>query len=1164
MSGNNRIGVYICDCGTNIASIVDNNELAEYAKTLSFVKHVEIQKYTCSEPSQQSIEDDIKNHNLDRIVIAACSPKLFEETFRNTVEAAGLNRFMIEMANIREQVSWVSENREKATKKAKDLLRMAIKRVALLEPLEENIDSVFPKVLVVGGGITGINAALAIGDSGIETILVEKEPTIGGRMAQLDKAFPTCTAFPTCFAACSTCILTPKMAIVGNHPKITLMTHSVIKSISGYVGNFEVEIVNQPRYVDLTKCNACGDCAEVCPSIIPSTFDEGLRMHKAIHIPFPQAVPQCYTIDVKGIPPCRDGCPADIHIQGFVNLVEKEKYKEALDLIREENPFPAVCGRICAANCEVDCGRGIVDDPVAIKPLERFVTDYVYELMKGKPKVDPIPKKHKEKIAIVGGGLAGLTAAWDLARRGYKVTIFEGEEKAGGLLQYSIPDYLLPKEILDLEIQMILDMGVELKTGVKIGHDEHTTIDDLTKKGLLRTKRFDAVIIAARSVGRKKLEIEGEELKGVQNGNEFLQAVLAGKIKTIKDKNVIVVGGSDEAFDCARVARRYGAENVSILCMETKKELQANKEEIEGALEEGITIDTRLGVKRILGKNGKADRIETLNCLSIFDQEGNFAPEFKEGTESVIECNNIILATGQYIDREIFPIDMVNEEGQMISDPITLQSKLHPNIFYCGEFYYKTLTVIESIASGKRAGESVHRFLREEDMWAGRQKVEAIRKKSRLHKPWTRYENVVEEIPIERANNVNRIPLTLEPKDKRLKNPKIEVIKTYTKENAKKEASRCLYCANCGMCGECVKVCDPNAIDLSQKITSQTEKVGAMIFATGFRPFDPSIIASYHYKDPEYPDIITGMDLARMTNFAGPTKGKLEVPSTREKPKTIAFILCVGSRDKNYYEYCSQYCCIASIKHAYLMKNKYGKDIEVILFYKDIRTFGKGYEELYNKTRSMGVQTVKGHPSEITKDVNDQMYFDVYNSDLEKTIRYRPDIVVLQTAMEPQEDAREQAEIFGMDVDSDGFFIEKHIKYGPIETSSTGKYIAGACRGPINISDAIAQGLASALFASKLIHDKRIVGDSIIANHNSDLCVGCGVCVSTCVFGSYSLKENEDGILKSSLNEILCEGCGACAVACPSKAITTKHYTDEQIMTMIDSAFEDPSTSDQS
>jgi heterodisulfide reductase subunit A len=399
--------------------------------------------------------------------------------------------------------------------------------------------------------------------------------------------------------------------------------------------------------------------------------------------------------------------------------------------------------------------------------------------------------------------------------------------------------------------------------------------------------------------------------------------------------------------------------------------------------------------------------------------------------------------------------------------------------------------------------------------------------------------------------------------DKRLKNPKLEVIKTYTEENAKKEASRCLYCANCGLCGECVKICDTDAIDLSQKITSQTENVGVMIFATGFRPFDPSVIKSYHYRDPEYPDIITGMDLARMTNFAGPTKGKLEVPSTGEKPKTIAFINCVGSRDKNYYEYCSQYCCIASIKHAYLMKNKYGSDIEVILFYKDIRTFGKGYEELYNKTRSLGVQTVKGHPSEILKDINDQMYFDVYNSELEKTIRYRPDIVVLQTAMEPQEDAREQAEIFDMDVDSDGFFIEKHIKYGPIETSSTGKYIAGACRGPINISDAIAQGLASALFATKLIKDKKIERDSIIANHNPDLCIGCGVCVATCVFGAYSLKEDEEGNLKSSLNEILCEGCGACSVACPSKAITTRHYTDEQIMTMIDSAFEDPSTQDQ-
>ncbi|MHA1171556.1 MAG: FAD-dependent oxidoreductase, partial [Candidatus Heimdallarchaeota archaeon] len=375
MSEEIRIGVYICDCGTNIASTVNCEEVTEYAKTLSNVVHAENPKYTCSKPSQMRIQADILEHNLNRIIVASCSPHMHETTFRNTVQAAGLNKYLFEMANIREQVSWVTDDKDSATKKAKDLVRMAVNRAALLVPLDPNTVGSIPKAMVVGGGIAGITASLALGKLGFETILVEKEPTIGGKMAQIDKTFPT--------QDCSACILTPKMAEVADHPNITIYSKSEVMNVSGYVGNFEVEILKNPRYVDPDKCTSCGDCVETCPAVIGSVFDEGLGTTKAINIAFPQAVPQCYSIDKQGIPPCRDGCPADIHVQGYVNLIAEGKYAESLELIREEMPFPSVCGRICTAHCEAECSRAQVDDPVSIRILKRFVSDFEFEQLKG-------------------------------------------------------------------------------------------------------------------------------------------------------------------------------------------------------------------------------------------------------------------------------------------------------------------------------------------------------------------------------------------------------------------------------------------------------------------------------------------------------------------------------------------------------------------------------------------------------------------------------------------------------------------------------------------------------------------------------------------------------------------------------------------------------------
>ena len=285
-----KIGVYVCHCGVNIGGVVDVEAVKDYAATLPNVVVSEDYKYMCSDPGQTLIQDAIKEKGLNRVVVAACSPRLHEPTFRRAVREAGLNQFLFEFANLREHDSWVHMNEpEAATEKAKDLVRMAVAKARLLEPLEAETVSVTDNALVIGGGVAGIQSALDLADMGFKTYLVEKNPTIGGRMAQLDKTFPTLD--------CSMCILAPKMVDVGKHENIELLTYSEVKDVDGYIGNFKVTVEKKPRYIDESICTGCGSCTEVCPIEIPNYFDEGVGMVKAAYIPFPQAVPLCATID---------------------------------------------------------------------------------------------------------------------------------------------------------------------------------------------------------------------------------------------------------------------------------------------------------------------------------------------------------------------------------------------------------------------------------------------------------------------------------------------------------------------------------------------------------------------------------------------------------------------------------------------------------------------------------------------------------------------------------------------------------------------------------------------------------------------------------------------------------------------------------------------------
>jgi heterodisulfide reductase subunit A len=316
-----KIGVYICHCGTNIGKTVDCKAVAECARLLPNVVVARDYQYMCSDPGQEMIKNDIRELGLTRVVVASCSPLMHEPTFRRAVESAGLNPFLFQMANIREQCSWITENRELATARAKVIVSAAVMRVNFNEPLQVQKVPVNPNVLIVGGGITGIEAALQIADSGKKVYLVEKEPTIGGYMARFDKTFPTLD--------CAACILTPKMVSVGQHPNIELLSYSDVTDFSGYVGNFTARIRRRPRYVDEDKCTGCGQCEQKCPLSVPSEFECDLGKRKAIYRPFPQAVPSTPVIDrehclyfTKGVcKVCQKFCP-----RGAIDFEQEEKY----------------------------------------------------------------------------------------------------------------------------------------------------------------------------------------------------------------------------------------------------------------------------------------------------------------------------------------------------------------------------------------------------------------------------------------------------------------------------------------------------------------------------------------------------------------------------------------------------------------------------------------------------------------------------------------------------------------------------------------------------------------------------------------------------------------------------------------------------------------------
>ena len=522
----------------------------------------------------------------------------------------------------------------------------------------------------------------------------------------------------------------------------------------------------------IMKCSLCG-LGQTAPKPVLSTlqyflkeFEEHILDHRCVGA----------TCDSMVISACQHACPAGIDVPNYVAAIASGRYERAVEIIRERNPFPAVCGRICVHPCEFKCRRGELDEPVAIRALKRYAADWSLRHAAGRSV--PFPVAMEEKVAVVGAGPAGLTCAYFLAKTGYKVTVFEAQPMGGGMLGLTVPEFRLPREVIQAEIDYIESCGVEIKYNSPV--DAHHTVNDLLKEG------YRAVFIAAGAQASKRIGIIGEDegLRGLHYGLRFLTDVKSGAKMELNGR-VVVVGGGNVAIDVARTAFRIGAEDVQIFCLEARDEMPAWEKEVAEAQEEGIVINPSWGPKRILSEEGTVEGIEFVRCVSVLDEKGRFNPTFDEDTRQTVETESIIISIGQAPDTSFLSrdsqLEMALWRGSLQVDENTLATNV-PGVFAGGDFTTGPTFVIRAIASGRRAALAIHRYLQGKK---GRLKI--VDEKSPLHvdRGLALEEESSEEKP--------RAKIAVEKPEERSRDFR-EVEKGFSEEEAWYEAKRCLRC----------------------------------------------------------------------------------------------------------------------------------------------------------------------------------------------------------------------------------------------------------------------------------------------------------------------------------------------------------------------------------
>lgn len=570
---------------------------------------------------------------------------------------------------------------------------------------------------------------------------------------------------------------------------------------------------NYVSHVDKDKCVACGECVQNCPV---NAMQLGQKLCTKTPIPEMKKEnprdtewgPDKWNPDYRtnrkdvvdtGTSPCKTECPAHISIQGYIKLAAQGRYLEALELIKHENPFPAVCGRICPRKCESACTRGDMDAPISIDEIKKFIAEQ--DLNMDHRYVPKLRHEYGNKIAIIGAGPAGLSCAFYLAIDGYKVTVFEKQKALGGMLTLGIPSFRLEKDVVSAEIDILRELGIEFKIGVEVGKD--VSLNDLRSQG------FEAFYLAIGAQSGRKIGIEGEDVQGVIPGVDFLRDVNLGEDVKLEGK-VVVIGGGNVAIDVARTATRVGASKVDMFCLESREQMPALLEEIEEAMEEDIVINNSWGPKRVVIENGRVVGVELRKCISVLDENGRFNPTYDENDTKIVEADTVLTSVGQGIDwgNLIAGSKIQLDPNKTIkADSVTYQTG-EPDVFAGGDSYTGPRFAIEAIAAGKEGAISIHRYVQPgQDLIIGRDRRE-YHSLDKTNVVFDGYDN----IPRQSASHVegNKSKESFE-----------DLRGTFTEEQIKKETERCLGCGAtvvdeylCVGCGQCTTKCKFDAVSL--------------------------------------------------------------------------------------------------------------------------------------------------------------------------------------------------------------------------------------------------------------------------------------------------------------------------------------------------------------
>ena len=893
-------------------------------------------------------------------------------------------------------------------------------------------------VLVVGSGIGGMESSIKLADMGYKVLLVEKEASVGGRMILLSKVFPTLD--------CASCISGPKMSSTINHPNITTLAYSEVQRIvRNPDGRFVASVREKAKFVDWAACTGCDACQIACTVAVPDQFNANLAARRAAYIAFPQAVPKKAVLQREGTSPCIAACPAGIKAHGYVSLVRSGKYEEAFQLVLDATPLVGTLGRACYAPCEGECTRTKLEGAVPIRLIKRFAADKHYESHEG-PGIE-VDSPNGRSIAVVGSGPAGLTAAWQLARKGYTVKIFEKRSHPGGFLRHAIPTYRLPHEVVDADIANLTALGVEIECDSKV--------NDLAE---LKAQGYEAVVLATGTQLATSMEVPGEDAEGVVTGLDFLNDVNNDRAPDLTGKRVVIVGGGNVAMDAARVATRLGATEARVVYRRGREEMPAHHVEAKDAEAEGTVFEFLVNPTAVVSENGTVTGI-TLQKMRLGepDASGRRRPEPVPNSEYTVECDMVVTTIGMGPDADPYNSLVGTAGGNRIKvDAKTLQTE-QEWLFAAGDVSTGASDITRAIGAGRRAAHMADRWIN--------------------HEPLDGFAALDDRLPVidheavlaRQAAYGHRDPVSGEvillPKPTDFS--EIEV--PLTEEQARAGAGSCMDCGVCSECQQCVSACPAFAIRMDQKDKITDFEVGAVVVSTGHKLFAADLKPEYGFG--QFPNVITGMQMDRLLAPTRPFNTVLR-PGDGKVPERIGYISCTGSRDKTVGNpLCSKFCCMYSIKQNQLIMGALPL-ADVSMHYIDMRAAGKRYEEFYVQAQDMGAVYIKGRVSKVTEEPNGDLlvrYEDIENGG--NIVEASYDLVVLAVGIQPN---REVENLFAgtpLGLDEYYYVAEPSAELNPGETNIPGVFVAGTASGAKDIVDTILHaGAAVAQVAAHLEH----------------------------------------------------------------------------------------------